>query len=114
MRLSEAIRTGASPDPLDAAVLAIGQPPGAPEDDGYCRRRIRALHYTFPHIGASVRQWPALAMKLESLRMLPRIQPFQPRYRQEIHKSLWQVCVDLHDLGYSNDRIADLLGCHGL
>ncbi|MDO8705385.1 MAG: hypothetical protein Q7J84_10610, partial [Sulfuricaulis sp.] len=63
MKLSAAIRTGASPDPLDAAMLALGHPPGAPEDAAYCRRRIHELHRAYPFLGASVRQWPTLALK---------------------------------------------------
>ena len=115
MKLSEAIRAGASPDPLDAAMLALGQPPGALEDDAYCRRRIRELHRVFPHIGASVRQWEPLARALENRGMLVRIRPFQPTYRQEIHVSLWKLITGLHDIGsWSNPQIADLLDQHGL
>lgn len=115
MKLSQAIRTGASPDTLDAAMDALNLSQGDMLHEPYCRLRIRELHRAFPHLGASVRQCPTLALKLESLRMLPRIKPFQTAYHQEVHRSLWKVITDLHDtVGWANSDIAVLLEDHGL
>ena len=114
MKLSEVIRAGGAPDPLDAALQSMGVLITEPSDN-MCRVRIRELHRVFPHIGASVRQYPSLALKLESLRVLPRIRPFQQAYRQEIHRSLWQVITDLHDFsGWANSDIAEMLDQHGI
>lgn len=114
IKLSQAIRTGASPDPLDAAMDALNLGRGDMLHEPYCRLRIRELHHAFPHIGASVRQWPALATRLERIDLLPRIRTFQATYRQEIHRSIWQAIVDLCGRNTPNYAIADLLEEHGL
>ena len=102
--LSAAIRHGVALDPLEAALSTIRTGPLSPE------QALRALHQVWPHIGASVRLWPALAEELERRGMIPLIRPFQLKYRPEVHVSLWKVITGSHDRwNLTNEEIASLL-----
>ena len=114
--------SGAS-DPLAAAYLGSIKPESVPHfwefvrdstDETICTAMLHKLHTKWPHLGCSVRQWPRLAEELERDRLIPRIRTNQPEYRQEIHRSLWQVICDMHAAGESKGRIAEFLGRHGL
>ena len=110
-------------DVLGAAVL--GQLPATAVEAFWVRQMgytspqlatfmLRELHQMWPHIGQSVRCWPRLADELERDRLIPRITPFQTKYRREVHVSLWKVMVDMFDAGESREAIAVRLARHGL
>lgn len=79
---------------------------------GYPGRFAHCLLGTYPQLGASVRTWPKLAEELEQKGRIPRIKPFQSKYRREIHVSLWKVITSLQALGQTKGAIADLLTRH--
>ena len=110
-------------DPLGAAYLGSIRPESVPPfwqfvrestDEAVCKSMLHKLHTKWPHLGQSVRQWPSMAEELERDRLIPRIRTNQPTYRQEIHRSLWQVICDMHAAGETKARVAEFLGRHGL
>ena len=114
---------GHGSDPLGAAYLGSLKAESVPHfwefvrestREALCKFMLHKLHMKWPHIGASVRQWPGLAEELERDRLIPRIRTNQPTYRAEIHRSLWQVICDMHAAGESKGQIAEFLGRYGL
>ena len=115
MPLSAAITRGTGADPLDRALSAFTDwPNDTTEHSTRCSERLKALHRAFPHIGASVRTFPALARALEAERLIPRMRLNQTVYRQAIHVSLWKVISDMSKAGWEHERIAATLAKAGL
>ena len=84
------------------------------QEKRYPGRFAHCLLGTYPQLGASVRTWPKLAEELEQKGRIPRVKPFQSKYRREVHVSLWRVLASLQAMGQTKAQIGELLGRHGL
>ena len=105
--------TGAA-DALGCVFLGSirGQPDSAEPE--FITSMLLRLH---PQLWASVRLHPRLAAEIEAAApgILPAVKHYSSVYRQAIPPSLFRVIAQLDDAaGWTRDRIADLLECHGL
>lgn len=106
--ISQAIAGNTHRDPLLSALDYIHALTASPEQN------LKALHRAWPHLGESVRSWPALAAQLEADAGLPTVSKYQHTYRREIHRSMWKGITDLAEHGWSNVEIAVILKTSGL
>jgi len=113
--LSHALRHQPSiADPFEAAFVALALRLPVMSAEGRAETKVRELHAAWPMLGGSVRLLGTMAKALEVGKMLPAIRPYQPVYRQAIHRSLWSVIAEMHGCGHTNEQIADFLECHAL
>ena len=106
--LSRAIRQSRHPDPLLAACQALKCDFRMASNESAAVMRLHALHTAWPHIGETIRSWPALARTAETLE--PPLIERGSLYKRKANASLYHLITALHDIyQWPNAKIANLL-----